>query len=136
MVAAFEAGDMEAAADACVRMWTVGPNRPVEAISDDVRALSRSMALIILQNQAAGIGRELPPGRLALAELDKVATPTFVVSGALDDPDILVVADMLASRIPGARAIVIEDAGHLSPLEKPIEFNRILSDFVRTVSSH
>jgi pimeloyl-ACP methyl ester carboxylesterase len=135
MVAAFEAGDMEAAAEAAVKMWIVGPNRPVEAVSGDVRSLSRSMALTILQNQAAGIGREVPPARLALAELETVVTPTLVVSGALDDPDILAMADMLASRIPGARAIAIEDAGHLSPLEKPEEFNRILVDFVRTVST-
>jgi pimeloyl-ACP methyl ester carboxylesterase len=136
MVAAFEAGDMDAAADAGVKMWIAGPNRPVEAIADEVRTLGRSMAAIILRNQAAGIGRELPPARPALAELEMVATPTLVVSGRLDDPDILAIAEMLASRIPGARAIVIEDAGHLSPLEKPEEFNGILVDFVRTVSSH
>jgi 2-hydroxy-6-oxonona-2,4-dienedioate hydrolase len=134
MVAAFEAGDIDAAADAGVKMWIVGPNRTVEDIGDDIRALGRSMASIILRNQAAGIGRELPPTRPALAELEKVATPTLVVSGALDDRDVLVVADTLASRIPGARARFIEDAGHLSPLEKPQAFNRILIDFVRTVT--
>jgi pimeloyl-ACP methyl ester carboxylesterase len=135
MVAAFRGGDIDAAADACVKMWIVGPNRPIEALSNDIRALGRSMASIILRNQAAGIGSEVKPAP-ALDELENVSAPTLVVSGALDDSEILAMADVLANRIPGARAYVIEDAGHLSPLEKSDEFNRILIDFVHTISLH
>jgi pimeloyl-ACP methyl ester carboxylesterase len=38
----------------------------------------------------------------------------------------------MARRIPGARLAIIDDAGHLSNLERPDEFNRVLDGFLRS----
>jgi pimeloyl-ACP methyl ester carboxylesterase len=62
--------------------------------------------------------------------LSKIAVPTLVVGGekdALMPPE---VARGLASRIPGARCEIIAGAGHLSNLDQPEQFNKLLLEFV------
>jgi len=63
--------------------------------------------------------------------LPTIGVPTLVVVGR--DDAISPVDEMrgIADAIPGARFHVIENAGHMSPLEQPAEFNRLLVDFVR-----
>jgi pimeloyl-ACP methyl ester carboxylesterase len=74
---------------------------------------------------------------LALAEradhrptLSSVTVPTLVVCGT-EDP-ITPTAEMLdmAKQIPGSRWELLDGCGHLSPLQMPEAFNRILVDFL------
>lgn len=60
-----------------------------------------------------------------------VRVPTLVVVGALDRLTPPKMAEDIAARIPGARVEVIADAGHLSNIEQPEAFNRIVLDFLR-----
>jgi len=39
----------------------------------------------------------------------------------------------MASKIPGARKVVIPDAGHAANLENPEPFNRAVLDFLDTL---
>lgn len=64
------------------------------------------------------------------ARHDAIAVPVLVVVGAddaLTPPD---AAKRLADAIPGARLEVIADAGHLSNIEQPDAFNRLVLDFL------
>jgi len=73
---------------------------------------------------AAALGMAERPDRTAM--LSGIRVPTLVVVGADDaitPPD---VARKMASAIPGARLVVLEDAGHLSNLERPEPFNEAL----------
>lgn len=56
--------------------------------------------------------------------------PTLVVCGR--DDAISPVDEMraIAEAMPGARFHVVENAGHMAPLERPAEFNRLLMEFV------
>lgn len=67
----------------------------------------------------------------AITRLEEIKAPTLVLVGALDIPDFQALADTLARRVPGARRAVIEGAGHMSNMEKPNEFNRVVLDFLR-----
>ncbi len=72
------------------------------------------------------------------------ATVTYDASGSLADFDVPVqlifgehdkltppsIGDTMMEKIPNARMAVIEDAGHLSNLEQPDAFNRILREFL------
>ena len=49
--------------------------------------------------------------------------------GANDAP-FLNAADYMAKRIPGARKIVIPDAGHASNIDQPGIFNKAVLDFL------
>ncbi|MGI8706414.1 MAG: alpha/beta fold hydrolase [Sphingomicrobium sp.] len=60
----------------------------------------------------------------------QIRVPTLVVCGTEDKvtpPDL---SRQLVDLIPGAKYDQIERAGHLSNLERPDEFNRILSEFI------
>lgn len=66
------------------------------------------------------------------AELPTIAggKPTLVVCGREDAISPVDEMRAIAEGIPGAKFHVIEAAGHMSPLEQPAEFNRMLTEFV------
>ena len=59
-----------------------------------------------------------PDGR---ADLARIACPTLVVCGCEDALTPLPLAEEMAAAIPGAELRVIEDCGHLPPMERPAE---------------
>jgi 3-oxoadipate enol-lactonase len=67
--------------------------------------------------------------------LANLSIPTLVVVGdedALTHPDH---SREMATRIPGARLVVIPEAGHLTPLEAPDAFTGALQGFLETLPS-
>lgn len=67
------------------------------------------------------------------ALLSKIDVPTLVLCG---DEDVLTPCEeikAMASQIPNAVFHVIHQAGHLSNLEHPTEFNKVLKTFLRTL---
>ena len=65
------------------------------------------------------------------AVLPRITAPTLLVWGELDARSPLSVAREFARAIPGAELVVIPDAGHMSNLERPDEFNAAVRDFCR-----
>ena len=67
-----------------------------------------------LRQQAAIMGRpDSLPG------LPGIACPTLVLCGRQDGPTPVECHQEIAAAIPGARLTVIEDSGHLTPMERP-----------------
>jgi 3-oxoadipate enol-lactonase len=69
---------------------------------------------------------------------DRVAAirvPTLVICGTEDHVTPPTLSRELAHLIPGAQYAPIEDAGHLSNLERPDEFNNLVGAFLRGVDS-
>ena len=62
-----------------------------------------------------------------------IRVPTLVICGAEDRVTPPALSDELTDLIPGARYELIEGAGHLSNLERPVEFNTLVGAFVRDV---
>jgi 3-oxoadipate enol-lactonase len=60
-----------------------------------------------------------------------IRVPTFVLVGAEDKVTPPSLSEELAALIPNARLQVIAGAGHLANLEKPVEFNRAVEEFIR-----
>jgi pimeloyl-ACP methyl ester carboxylesterase len=65
--------------------------------------------------------------------LRKLQTPTLVVSGELDIPSFLMMAEAYAKTLPNARRAIVPGAGHLANVEKPEEFNALFLDFVKSI---
>ena len=63
-----------------------------------------------------------------LAGIDR---PVLIAVGAEDSLTPVAEAEGLRNGIPHSRMLVIPDAGHLSNLERPREFNRGLMEFIR-----
>ena len=125
---AFQAGDLDRAAEVNVELWVDGPNRTADEVDPDVRDLVRTM-----QRHAFELPEPDPPPEPAPEppiRLADVGVPTLVVVGDEDVEDFLAMADAAAAGIPGARKVVIEGAAHVVALEKPQEFNAALLRFL------
>ena len=130
LVAADETGDLERVSELEVEIWAVGPGRRPESVEGAVRDLVYEMNLIALQNEASGLGEEVPPDSPAAGRLSEVRAPALVVVGDADQPYTLAAADLLASGLPNARKVVMKGTAHLPNMERPEEFNRIVLDFL------
>jgi pimeloyl-ACP methyl ester carboxylesterase len=65
----------------------------------------------------------------AFDSLSTITAPTLIVVGANDDR-FLSAAAAMADRIPGARKMIVEDAGHAANMDQPVQFNRAVRDFL------
>ncbi len=64
------------------------------------------------------------------ADLATIDVPTLVIVGDQDQPSPPDVAEHMAAAVPGARLVVVPDAGHLSNVENPGAFNEALEAFL------
>jgi pimeloyl-ACP methyl ester carboxylesterase len=64
-----------------------------------------------------------------IAQLASIRIPTLVIIGDHEAPFIAAAADTLANRIPGAKKVVIPNAGHGAHFAQPASFNSALMDF-------
>lgn len=102
------------------------------AICDRVRQLTIENARFFVQYML--VRWASPP---AIVRLSEIHCPTLVVIGDRDTPDLLNIADTLENGIPDVEKAVVEDAGHIIPMEKPDEFNQLVLDFLsRQVKPH
>jgi 3-oxoadipate enol-lactonase len=63
-------------------------------------------------------------------QLGSIRTPTLVIAGEEDNATPVAANKFLADNIPGAKLSVVKDVGHFHQLEKPLEFNAALKEFV------
>ena len=130
----YKAKDYDRIVELETQEWTDGPGQPATRVDPDVR---RKMVEWNLDNYRAdqendNSDRLDPPAASRLAE---IKVPTLVVWGLLDVSDIPVTGEHLAANIAGARSRVFPDVAHMVSLEKPVEFNRLLADFLSEVDA-
>jgi 3-oxoadipate enol-lactonase len=92
-----------------------------EELIASLRALHRESYLKTVEASAA---------QDRAAPIENIRAPTLVITSEDDrlyTPDI---ARDMARRIPGAQLAMIEGAGHLSNLEQPERFNKVVLDFL------
>jgi pimeloyl-ACP methyl ester carboxylesterase len=124
--AAIEAGDVDAAVDANITAWVVGPHRgPGEvraAVRDAVRTMQRRNFEITLgwPDEAWEAEDELAPE--ASERLGEIIAPTLVICGGLDIDSIGLAADHLLAGVRDARRVDWPDVAHLPSMERPDDF--------------
>src|SRR6266516_2098478 len=62
--------------------------------------------------------------------LESIAVPTLVLSGSKDNNAPAPMMAKMATYVPGSTYVELEGVGHLANLERPGEFNAVLSDFL------
>ncbi len=97
--------------------------------SDEVR-MSQHRSPLGLAGAARGMLAQENAG--VIASLDSIAAPTLVLVGA-NDTNFLAATDYMAGKIPGARKIIIPDAGHASNLHQPAAFNAAVEGFLASI---
>jgi 3-oxoadipate enol-lactonase len=96
------------------------------------RDLVDRLRRIILRQQAVSVESDLkamrdrPDSRAFLAE---ISVPTLIVVGESDVLTPPSESREMATAIPNARLVTIPGAGHLTPMESPVEVARALGDF-------
>ena len=63
----------------------------------------------------------------------QIKTPTLVICGSEDEMTPVKYSQYLATKINGARLVIIEGGTHLAFMEKPEEVNRAIKEFVRGI---
>jgi 3-oxoadipate enol-lactonase len=66
----------------------------------------------------------------SLSLLPRITCPTLVIVGEEDQATPPAEAERIAKGIPGAKLSVIGGAGHLTNLEQPEQFNKLIGEFV------
>lgn len=126
---ALSRGDLEAAVEANVDAWVVGPRRSAGEVDPGIIAAVRTMqrrAFDLAGSWQASSPTELDPP--ALDRLGDVAARTLVVVGGHDLETTQDAASRVVAGIPGARRIDWPDVAHLPSLEKPQAFLDLLLD--------
>jgi len=124
--AALEMGDIERAVRVIVDAWTA----PYAAPELRERVARMQRRAFELQHGAVPSPEPEDPLERDPGALARIEVPVLVAAGDRDMSDFREGAELLAHDIPGARAVLIEGAGHLAPLETPEAFRRLLGDFL------
>ena len=105
----------------------IHPDRLTDtALTGTVQAMAEGVgAEAFIRQQTAILGRPESSGELAAIDC-----PTLVLCGRQDKLTPVGVHREMAAAIPGARLAVVEDSGHLPPLERPQAVTALLRDWL------
>jgi pimeloyl-ACP methyl ester carboxylesterase len=134
MLQAIEKDDLERVSKLQIHLWVDGIHRYPQQVDSHVRQHAAEMNRISVKNGTWGKADARPLNPLippAAGRLAEIYVPTLVIAGSLDHPEVLRAADLLANRIRGAKKIILSDCAHVPNMEKPVEFNRIVLDFLK-----
>ena len=94
------------------------PARPEAGRHIDATGLINTARRVMAQHDAR-----------VIESLDQIRAPTLVVVGA-DDANFIRPAEYMAKRIPGARMVVLERAGHAANIDAAAGFNDAVREFL------
>jgi pimeloyl-ACP methyl ester carboxylesterase len=122
-------GNLELLSELEVQVW-VDAGRNAEELDSEIRKLVYEMNLIPLRvDEALWEGeKQLDPP--AIERLESIQKPTLLIYGDLDIAASLERVDILASRIAGAKKVLMPNTAHLPNMERPSEFNQIVEEFL------
>lgn len=102
----------------------------------DPDAVARYAAMR-LSNDPHGYARTLRNGRgqSPAPPLSGIACPVLLVTGDRDPLSSLEEAHQMAAQLRDGRLVVLDNCGHVSPLERPQEFNGAVLDFLAEVEA-
>ena len=89
----------------------------------------------------ANSDRIIKAGLVALADrsetcsiLENITIPTLIICGREDEVTPLAQSEAMHKSIPNSELRIIDNAGHVSNLESPVEFNSYINEFLTTLS--
>jgi pimeloyl-ACP methyl ester carboxylesterase len=92
---------------------------------DRLRGMQRRLGPEVRKRQAALVRRD------GYADLERFTCPALVVACRQDRLRSFAETERMAKHLPHARFEVIEDCGHMAPLERPHELAALLVDWIR-----
>jgi pimeloyl-ACP methyl ester carboxylesterase len=65
---------------------------------------------------------------------EELKIPVLVIVGEHDIPYLQAAADYMVENIPSARKVVLPDAAHLSNMDHPAQFQRVVRSFLDEIA--
>ena len=128
---AYDDGDLDLAAELETQIWFDGIGRTATQVDPSMRKLVYDMDRRDLELDARHLGKRLPDASVpAAGRLSDLKIPVLVIVGAHDTPFMQAAADRLIQELPQASKVSIADAAHLPNLDRPDEFQQIVSSFL------
>jgi len=117
-------GDVRQAAELELAIWARSPTD--DSTNARIFEIAMDNADQVTLDYTLRVWNETP----AIERLGEIRVPTLVLIGDEDVPDMLTIADLISSSIPGARKHVITGADHVLNMRAPEEFNRVVLEFL------
>ncbi|WP_428675595.1 alpha/beta fold hydrolase [Reyranella sp.] len=96
---------------------------------DRMRDMQRRLGPEVRARQSALIRKD------GYADLERITCPSLVVACRQDRLRSFEETERMAKHLPNARFEVIEDCGHMAPLEKPHELAALLTGWIETTTA-
>ncbi len=113
-----------------MQVWVDGPLQPRERVPAAMRDKVRTMMQD--EDTTEWTPKQLDPP--AVNRLNEIRMPTFIIYGDLDPTETDQTCKVLGEQIPNAQTRVMRGTAHLPNMERPDEFNRIVLDFLNSLS--
>lgn len=128
--AAYKQNDTGSLIEYFIRSWVDGPMRRPGEVEAPVRLFAGQLVKENTKKHFTDAGPLFltPP---AIGLLKKIKAKCLIIWGGKDALDIRQIANLLHKNISTSSQYVFPDAGHLIPLEKPLDFNRIVMRFLK-----
>lgn len=113
-----------------VQSWTDGPKRSPDQVNSEVRD---SVKHWVYENIKRHKFRhwpgftENPP---ASEVLDSIKSPVLIIVGNIDMKDILMITNLMESKLPDVRKITFDGVAHMVNLENRIQFTEEVKNFL------
>ena len=134
MFEAVQSGNVERGNELQIRIWFDGMFREPDQVDPMLRKKALAMNRIPVERKTFLIADTQPMNPLdppAVTRLDAVKCPVLVVVGALDHPELVRAAEIMAKGIPNARQVIMEGCAHVPSYEQPDQFLKLALDFLR-----
>jgi len=128
IIEAREQDDYKRVCELRIRFWVDGSSREPDQV--DSRVIEQVREMLLSQPGKQGEGYLLEP--VAIGRLNEIDAPTLIIIGDRDDANIVTIANLLATNIPGAQKNIIPDTAHLPNMEKPEYFNQVVLEFLQS----
>lgn len=127
-ISGFRPGDRPPRAEgAMTTAMGLHPDRETDPVLlDRLRGMQRRLGPDVRKRQAALVRRD------GYADLARIACPSLVVACRQDRLRTLAETERMAQALPNAGFRIIEECGHMAPLEKPHELSALLRQWIET----
>lgn len=127
---AFGEGGLPALNEVEMQLWVDGPTRTADQVDPEVRALVARMNLIALASEEVAKFASTPIDPPADSRLAEITMPTLILSGDIDQPDVLDYAYRLAAGIPNSNLEIVPGVAHMINMEAADQFNKLVTAFL------
>ena len=129
---AFNNKDFKKSAEIESKIWFIGRKRDIEDVSPQLFQKVVDMDEIALENESIIQPNEKKLHPDIMEKLSMIQVPMSYIIGLLDEPNEVLACQDVAKQLK-AEVFTIDASAHLPNMEKPHEFNGILSKFLEKI---